>query len=87
MSLQSTLSVAADGYLCPGPFLPLSIASRGHLCFVVVTEDAADRAYGTWGSIRAPEEWDDMLQARLLRDDDDALAIFMMSAVYGLMEQ
>ena len=35
---QNPLAVAADGYLCPGPFLPLSIVSRGYLCFLVVVE-------------------------------------------------
>lgn len=86
MGVQSTLSVAADGYLCPGPFLPLSIASSGYLCLVVVIEEP-DQAGGYGTSRTVGDSKLRKRRQRLLREDEEIVSIFMVATIYGMFEE
>jgi len=91
--IQSPLSVTSEGYLCPGPYRPLAIATSGYICLVVVVEVEVPISGGggkphhrAHRRVLAKDFYSKEQLARLHREDDEVLTVCMVAVIYGYLE-
>lgn len=100
--ILNTLSVTTEGMLCPGPLLPLSMTTRGFLCFILVVDEeiqrGGDSQFKLWP--REPKFGDYKYTKKDLermaeyaaflkqntQDEKEMVTIMMLSMIYGLLD-
>lgn len=88
MSIQATLPVAADGYLCNSTVgRTLSVAVSGYLCLLSIVEGPIGGGGGGKDGIR-PRYWDEVFEKAQYdsKEDDEMLQLLILATIYGLME-